>query len=223
MSEPTTSWDLIRSAAADEPGARAGFLGTYGKIVRRTLEHRWRGGPFEQEVDDAIHEVWVQCFKSGGALSRAEERAERGFRAFLFGVTLNVARQHEERGQKRNGVPLSEAQFESFATTLSSLFDREWARALVIEARDALVQRAQELGESALKRVELLRLRFFEDLPIREIAKRWQVDPDRVHREYAKAREEFRGSLRACIRRHDPLNEAEVERELERLLGELVS
>ena len=64
--------------------------------------------------------------------------------------------------------------------------------------------------------------RFFEDLPIREIAARWRENPDRVHREYTKARDEFRSSLRASIRRHDPRNEAEVERELERLLGELV-
>lgn len=221
MPEPKTSWDLIRSAASGEPEARARFLELYGGIVQRTLEARWTGRALEQEVDDAVQDVWIQCFKPGGALERAMDRADRGFRAFLFGVTLNVARRREERRGAREVHLPSDPQVPSLATTLSSLFDRQWARALVVEARNRLLEQARRLGEDAVRRVELLRLRFFEDLPIREIAARWDEDPDRTHRQYAKAREEFRTSLRASIRRHDPRCEAEVERELERLLGDL--
>ena len=35
-------------------------------------------------------------------------------------------------------------------------------------------------------------MRFGVDLPIRDIAVRWQLEPDAVHRAYARAREEFR-------------------------------
>ena len=50
----------------------------------------------------------------------------------------------------------------------------------------------------------LLRLRFHEELPIREIAARWQEDPARLHHEYATARDEFRTALRAVVAFHQP-------------------
>jgi len=219
LSAPTTSWDLIRGAAAGEAQARAEFLRAYEDVVRGTLAARWRESPLRQELDDAVQDVWVECFKDGGALHGATERAGRGFRPFLFGVTVNVARRREERRRADGGV--SELGLESLATTLASLFDRRWARKLVIEARDELLARARRMGADAMRRVELLRLRFFEDLSIKEIAGRWREDPARLHHEYARAREEYKACLRESIRRHDPGNPAEVERELERLVHEL--
>lgn len=219
MSAPTTSWDLIRGAAAGDDAARAEFSRVYAGVVRGALGGRWKGSPLAQELDDAVQDVWIECFKEGGALEGATERAGRGFRAFLYGVTLNVARRREERRRDDRGV--SGLGLESLATTLASLFDRQWARALVIEARDALLVRARQLGADAVRRVEILRLRFFEDLAIKEIADLWNEDPARLHHQYATARDEFRACLRDSIRRHEPGNPAEVERELERLVKEL--
>ena len=66
-------------------------------------------------------------------------------------------------------------------------------------------------------RVELLRLRFAEGLPIREIAAQWEVDPDAVHRAYGKAREEFKLCLRRVVAEHVVRSETDLEREVERV------
>jgi hypothetical protein len=73
--------------------------------------------------------------------------------------------------------------------SLSRAFDQAWAVALVRETAQVHEQRARRAGSAALRRVELLRLRFQEDLPIREIAQRWQADPAGLHQEYARARD----------------------------------
>ena len=81
------------------------------------------------------------------------------------------------------------------------------------------LDRAQELGADAVQRVELLRLRFHEGLPICEIAQRWNVDSAKLHREYAKARKEFRAALLEVVAFHYPGSPADVERECVELLA----
>jgi RNA polymerase sigma-70 factor (ECF subfamily) len=71
----------------------------------------------------------------------------------------------------------------------------------------------------ALRRVELLRLRFHEGLPIREIARRWRDDPATLHREYARAREEFKEALIGVMAFHHPGSPAQAERECAELLA----
>jgi RNA polymerase sigma-70 factor (ECF subfamily) len=87
-----------------------------------------------------------------------------GFRTFLYGVIRNVARRFEDR--QRHPVELPEA-VESNEASQSRLFDRTWARAIMAEAARLQRDRAAERGPEAIRRVELLRLRFEEDLPIR--------------------------------------------------------
>ena len=64
--------------------------------------------------------------------------------------------------------------------------------------------RATERGLDAIQRVELLRLRFEENLPIRDIAVRWDTDPAIVHKSYAIARKEFRSALLEVVAFHHP-------------------
>jgi len=71
--------------------------------------------------------------------------------------------------------------------------------------------------DGAFRRVELLRLRFREGLPIREIARLWGADPAHLHREYAKARREFSTALRDVVREHLPEGGANLEAECSRL------
>src|SRR5215510_13756666 len=92
-----TSWTLIRDAAAGSTSARSDFTRRYLPVVRAYLAARWRGGPFEREVDDAVQEVFLDCFREGGVLERAEPERGGGFRAFLFGVIRNAARHFETR------------------------------------------------------------------------------------------------------------------------------
>jgi RNA polymerase sigma-70 factor (ECF subfamily) len=73
--------------------------------------------------------------------------------------------------------------------------------------------RARAAGADAARRVELLKLRFGEEMPIRDIARLWNADAARLHHEYATAREEFRAALRDVVAEHQPGDAfAEAER-----------
>jgi RNA polymerase sigma-70 factor (ECF subfamily) len=65
----------------------------------------------------------------------------------------------------------------------------------------------------------LLRLRFQEGLPIREIARQWQVEPAVLHHEYAKARQEFKAALLQVLRFHQPEPAADIEQQCADLLA----
>jgi len=69
------------------------------------------------------------------------------------------------------------------------------------EAAQVQAEQARHGGPAALRRVELLHLRFHDGLPIREIAERWQADAAQVHHDYARARQEFKA---ARARRSNP-------------------
>ena len=81
------------------------------------------------------------------------------------------------------------------------------------QAADRQRTHAKQRGDAALSRIELLRLRFEEELPIREIAKLWQVDAAVLHREYAKAREEFKEALREVVAFHFTGSQANLQKE----------
>jgi RNA polymerase sigma-70 factor (ECF subfamily) len=68
-----------------------------------------------------------------------------------------------------------------------------------------------------VRRVELLRLRFEDDQPIRDIAARWGLEAAHVHHEYARARREFREVLVEIVAEQDP--RSAPEEECARLLG----
>ena len=83
-------------------------------------------------------------------------------------------------------------------------FDRAWARALLREAARVQEENARQAGPAAFRRVQLLRLRFQDNLPIREIAALWNEDPAKLHHEYATARAEFRTALLLVVAFHHP-------------------
>jgi RNA polymerase sigma-70 factor (ECF subfamily) len=171
--------------------------------------------------------VFLDCFREHGALGRADPANPGSFRTFLFAVVRNVALRHEEksrRGQKLHaeaGVDPSELVDDE---RLSLVFDRAWARALLKRAVERQERAAVESGdEQALRRVEILRLRFGSDLPIREIARRFGAEPEKVHREYARSREEFKRALFDEVAYHHPGTAGDVARECASLLALLGS
>jgi len=213
VTRPTTR-GLIDAARSGEPDARDRFALLYQDPVRAYVLERWRGRELASEVDDALQEVFVECLRSGGALERFDAARDGGFRAFLFGVTRNVCRRIEERAPpgvwgRADSQALRDV--EAREDRLSAAFDRDWARTLVRAAADLQAAQAKLLGETALRRVELLRLRFHEGLPIRAIAERFGVAAEQVHHEYAKAREEFREALIEVVQLHRPASRAEAE------------
>ena len=207
----STCWTVIRDAAEGDPSQRDRFAHIYEPIIRDLLAVRWRSGPLTAEIDDAVQEVFVECFRSGGALDRAEPSYAGGFRQFLHGVIRNVARRAEARYVRRRPADLDPDALPADDESLSLAFDRAWARAILGEAARLQAIRATGAGSAALRRVELLRLRFQSELPPREIARLWNVDASEVYREYDIARDEFRDCLRTVVAFHHPVSPAEID------------
>jgi RNA polymerase sigma-70 factor (ECF subfamily) len=223
MSETgATCWTLIQGAAAGGGPEREEFAHRYASVVRAYLRARWKGGPLIREVDDVTQDVFLECFRGGGALEKVEQGRPGGFRAFLYGVVRNVARGHERRRARRRDEP-KDASFHpdhlpSGGESPSEAFDRAWATAILAQAARRHTEAAGKSGGKARRRVELLRMRFQEGRPIREIAEHWNEDAAYLHRQYAKARREFRRALVEVVSFHHPGEPAEVERECARLI-----
>jgi RNA polymerase sigma-70 factor (ECF subfamily) len=219
----STCWTLIEGATAGDERSRAEFATRYLSVVRAYLVARWRGSALLESVDDAVQEFFVDCFRDDGALARLDPTRPGGFRPFLYGVVRNVARHVEtRRARDREHPGDAEVDFEAVRSRESSLaeaFDRAWAVGIVQQALDLQRDRAAEAHDGALRRVDLLRLRFGEDLRIREVARRWDVDAARVHKEYAKARREFRAALLEVVAFHRPGSKEEIERHCADLLA----
>ena len=178
--------------------------------MRAYLAARWRGSAPRPDLDDAVQDVFVECFRQGGALEAAGAGPVPSFRAFLYGVIRNVARRIESR-PKRTFEPLPDVAADE--ASQSRLFERTWAQAIMAEAAQLQKSRAAEDGAEAVQRVELLRLRFEENLPIRTIAERWNVPAATLHHAYAQARQEFRAALLEVVAFHHPGTPVEVEQE----------
>lgn len=223
MDGDSTCWTLIRGAAEGDPQARAEFARRYLPVVRAYLGARWRHSPLRDEIDDATQEVFLTCFRREGALAHAEPGRGAGFLPFFYGVVRNVARQ-SERGFGRwsdgkGSRPPDLDMFEADEEGLSTAFDRAWAKSIMREATELQAARAREAGDDrARRRHELLRVRFEDGVPIREIARLWGVEAEELHREYARARREFQDALLETVSFHHPGTPDELERECVRLL-----
>jgi RNA polymerase sigma-70 factor (ECF subfamily) len=216
MSEPTR-WSLIDGARRNRPGAREGFARRYEPVVRAYLGARWNGSPLRQETDDAAQEVFALCFSTQSPLDSAERRRDGGFRAYLFGVVRNVARGFERKRSRRREqrVPTG-LDLVADEPALSEVYDRAWARSLLHEAAD--LQRRRAVTAEAARRVEILRLRFADALPVCDIAERLDLPRERAHREYARARREYKAALADLVRASEGGTDEEIDRECRRLL-----
>jgi RNA polymerase sigma factor (sigma-70 family) len=217
-----TCWTLVEAAGTGNPHARELFARVYLPVVRAYLRSRWGGGPRSAHVDDAVQETFVECFRENGALGKVERSPTDKFRTFLFAVVRNVALRFEERSAREHARRPSEpAPLEAVPSgeeRASRAFDRAWAEEPLRRAAERQEAKARARGPEAVRRVELLRLRFQEDLPIRDIAARWNVDAAHLHREYAKARDEFKEALTEEIGFHQPGRPGDAERECQALL-----
>lgn len=199
-----TRWSIIEGAAAGDAEARQRFAALYSPALRAYFCERWRSSPCIESVDDAAQEVFVDCYKPAGALERADRRRRGGFRAFFYGVAQIVALRFERAAHRDRdrAERLNADQVTADEDSVSRVFDRAWARSIVQEAVLLHTQRAQLLGERARLRVEILRLRFEEGLPVRAIAERLDLAPEVAHREYARGRASYRKVLESVVRTH---------------------
>lgn len=215
----STCWGMLDEAARGSREARSRFAERYEPMVRAYLAARWRHGPLIAELDDAVQDVFVECLRAGGVLEKARADRPGGFRAFLYGLIRNVARRFEGRRSGRDRADVDPDVLEADEDSLSRVFDRAWAKGVMREAAERQAEVAAARGPEAKRRLDLLRLRFQDDLPIREIARLWQEDPAMLHRDYAKARDEFRSALMDVLASHIPARGPALERECSDLLA----
>jgi RNA polymerase sigma-70 factor (ECF subfamily) len=219
--QESTCWTVIAAAAAGCAAQRAAFAQRYQPVIRGYLAARWRNTSYLHDLDDAMQEVFVACFQRDGLLAHAQRDRPGGFRAFLYGVVRNVAR-HLEASRSRDRQAAGDVDLNQVPADEESqarLFDRAWARSLLRVAALRQEEHARRTGAAAQRRVELLRLRFHDGLPIRAIAARWQIEAATLHHEYAKARQEFKTALAEVVSFHHPGTPAEIERECANLLS----
>ncbi len=219
-SSPSTCWTVVRGAADGNAADRAEFARFYAPVLRAYFGARWRGTPLRADIEDAVQEAFLDFFKEGGALDRLEPGKGGSFKAFLYGVARTIGlRRETQRARRRERAAGSTLECVSDEETLSHAFDRAWALRVVRRAGELHARTAVAKGNDAARRVELLRLRFHEGLPIREIAHNWSEDAAKLHREYRKARQEFRAALRETVRFHAPDAEsAAIDRQCESIL-----
>jgi RNA polymerase sigma factor (sigma-70 family) len=219
----STCWTMIQAAAAGNGSDRDEFVRRYCTIVRDFLVKHWSGSNYLQELDDAVQEVFFECFKEGGVVQRADQTRPSGFRSFLFGVVRNVALRMETKAVRRlkkeeaGAVDLD--QIISDEATASHLFDRCWARAILREAAARQELRAQAAGPREQRQVDLFRMHFHDGLPIRKIAESWKEDPAVLHHEYAIARQGFKEALLEVLRFDLPGSPDQIEAECRKLLA----
>lgn len=223
MPEPdNTRWSVIQDAAGGNSEARAEFVRLYEPAIKAYFGARWNHGAGSGEVDDAVQEVFVECFRDRGALANADPGRANGFRSYLYGILRNVGHRFERKwGRKREHPAGSDVDLEAVPAeedTASKAFDRAWAKLLLKAAARHQARIAREKGGDAARRVDLLVLRFEEGLPIREIADRWDVEAAWLHHQYAQAREEYKRALLDVIRENQSGTEASFEKECRRLL-----
>ncbi len=220
-----TSWTLIHAAAEGEKTAGVEFVNRYGSVVRAYLGARWRGRPLVSEIEDTLQEVWLQCFREGGALERIDPNRDGGFRAFLYGIARREAQKVEgkrarERVRRADGT-FRPDEMDNDETSLSKIFDRAWALRVMDEAWNLYEMRARERGEDALHRLEVLRLRTRENSPPRKIAEALGSDAAQVSRDYAQARKEFWTALREVVGLHERCTGKNLDENCEQLVGYL--
>ena len=224
---PTSStiWTVIDEAASGDKAAREQFARSYLPAVSAYLGARWAGSRLSQRVDDAVQDVFIECFKQNGALDRVSRKETNSFRAYLFGMARNIARRYESgqtpeiASHKVSDQRISQIDPPADEPSLSHVFDRAWARSMMRQAGRRHADLAAQQGDEATRRLELLELRFQEGLPIRHIADLWNTDATKLHREYAKAREEFRQALTEVIRLHHDGSDVDVRDELRLILS----
>ena len=218
----STCWTVIRGAAAGNGKDKSEFSHRYLPVVRSFLASRWQDSASEALVDDAVQNVFLECFREQGILvNSVPERIPR-FRAFLFGVVKKIALRTERTLARQARMTPGGVDWEALPSddeALSTVFDRAWARSLVQEAAELYERRAAAGDREAQKEVELLKLRFDGEAPVREIAARWGVEAGAVHRMYRRARRQYRKLLRQVVAFHHPGSAAEIERECSDLLS----
>jgi RNA polymerase sigma factor (sigma-70 family) len=200
----STCWLLALAAASDAAGSREALAQLHLPFVRSCLAARFSGTSLASEIDDAVQEVFLDCFRADGALSRLDCHRTSEFRAFLYGVVRKVALRFESRARQLLVDPDTLTELPARDHSVSRLLDQDWARDRIHEAARRHRQRARAGDAAAQLRCDLLQCRFEHDMPIRDFATATGAEQAVLHRQYHRARREFLDCLRAVVASDHP-------------------
>jgi RNA polymerase sigma-70 factor (ECF subfamily) len=213
---------MILGAAARQPADQERFVMRYTPLIKAYLAARWKLPVQHEDVSDASQEVLLQCFREHGALETVDPGAGSGFRAFLYGVTRNVAAMTERKWSRLKETQASHSGVFELANdeaSLSHVFDRGWAEVVVREARSLLHRRSLMRGGSSALRARGHELRYQEGLPPRDIAPRLGLDVKKIYRLLEDAQIDFQEALLEVMASEAPnASRAELERKCVDLL-----
>jgi RNA polymerase sigma-70 factor (ECF subfamily) len=202
----STCWTVVRGAAAGLAEARETFSRAYGSVISSYLAARWKLSVHHEEVADATQEVFLQCFKPGGALEKTESDRPGGFRAFLYGVARNVALMTERSRSRRRDRAIGELNLdglEQSEATLSHAFDRAWAEMIARQARELMAQRAAQRGNTDLA-YRCLELRYLHGKAPRDMAPMIDRTVEQVYELLRTARRQYQAALMEVMAHHHP-------------------
>jgi len=131
----------------------------------------------ESLADDAVQETWIKAMKSGPT-SRSK------IRGWLASVTRNEARQILRSESRRTAREESTSRREGLPST-SEIVERE-------RIRREIIKTVMELPEHYR---DVLLMRYYDDLPPREIARRLEVSVDTVQTRLRRGTDAMRSRL----------------------------
>jgi len=219
----STCWTLVENAAVGDSAAREEFGRRYFPVVRAYLIARWKGRLSPEELEDAIQDVFVAFLAQDGVLRKMRPGRQEAFRPLLYAVARNMALRVEHARVRKLDAPASESfhvdESPVSEASLSRVFDRAWAEAIVREAADLQEEQSRAKGTDAMRRFELLQLVFEHELSIPDVAARWATTTDSLYKELARAKKEFKEALRSVVAFHHPDSTELVERECREMLS----
>lgn len=192
-------WLEAQAAAAGDEQARNSFWNRHVRAVRMWLWFRWSHRSLRSFVEDAAQEVFLECFRPGGALAHMDARkAQHGVVAFLRGIVRNVAHRIERTQARdfehRRRLAVAAATPAPADAGAAEQIDRAWEHDRVMAALALLDQEDPPDGMRHTLR-EFLHAHFEDGLPVRKIAAAWQEKPEHVHELRRRACRRFRECL----------------------------
>ena len=208
-----TSWVLVGLAGTDEDLAQREFALRYEKFVRRILAKRWLGTVFRTYFDDAIQEVFVECFKPNGVIEKANAQNGNSFRTYLFQVASHVAARFERTHQRQQSIAsTNDDHLDDLSSQAMSAYDLVTREEVADLVREALHRMTHHYNPEVRKRGQLLDRHTCQGEKIIAIADGNPDLAEQLHRDHTKAKREWKSFLVEVVQSEYrvPGNEAQV-------------
>ncbi len=204
----STCWTKLKEAVVDDKKRQA-FTILYEPVLRTYLEARWKQPSLTGNILPAIQAIFDESYRQGRALEQIDSEAQGELRVFLYKIARAIAIKMESDASVTERIDEDQ---------MAQVFDRTWAVCMMRQAAKMQAERARG-NEKAERRLQLLRVHFYGDVPMETIANLWKTDVNELDTEYEVAGKEFESALEEVLVFHNPRTWAETEEESARVLA----